>query len=161
MRIYILLLFLLASCATRKVDINKTETKKDSLVETKVTTSLIEVKQKTDSTNIVINADSSETVITPIDSSKTIIVEGKTYKNVVLRIKKNKHNTTYQNKKIESNIKQKDSTAIIKTETKETVVDKSKNIDNKPNYWTLFYWVILLLIIYVLYKNRKSVFDIL
>ena len=98
---YILILASLAllSCGSRKVDIQRTTIKKDSVAITEVKVTTMETAEKTDSTNININADSSEIVITPIDSSKTIIVDGKSYKNVVLRIKKSRINTLYTNNK--------------------------------------------------------------
>lgn len=160
-KLIVIFIIIFTSCASRQVQTDKLVTKKDSLVETKVDVSTTEVKQKTDSTSIVINADSSETIITPLDSSKTIIVDGKTYKNVVLRIKKNKVNTSYTNNKRESNIKYTDSVSTSKTSVNEDVVSKTKKIDKKANYWTLFYWIILFIIIYLLYKNRKRVFDLL
>ena len=161
MKKIILLLLLFTSCASRKVNIEKTEIKKDSTVETKSIVKNLEIKQKIDSTNIITNADNSETIITPIDSSKTIIVDGKTYRNVVLRIKKNKINTSYRNNKIESNIKHIDSITTTKTSTKEKVVSKTKNVDKKPSYWILLCWLILILILYLLWQNKQRVFNVL
>jgi hypothetical protein len=152
---------LLTSCASRKVDINKTDIKKDSIVNTEVKVITIENKIKTDSTNITTNIDSSEITITPIDSSKVIVVDGKNYKNVVLKIKKTKANTLYINNKKESETKHKDSTATTKIEVKEQSTTKTKTIDKKANYWVLFYWLILILILYLLWRNRQRVFNVL
>ncbi len=152
---------MLTSCASRKVDINKTDIKKDSIVNTEVKVITIENKIKTDSTNITTNIDSSEITITPIDSSKVIVVDGKNYKNVVLKIKKTKANTLYINNKKESETKHKDSTATTKIEVKEQSTTKTKTIDKKANYWVLFYWLILILILYLLWRNRQRVFNVL
>jgi len=160
-RIILILLILLTSCASRKVDINKTDIKKDSIVNTEVRVITIENKIKTDSTNIITNIDSCEITITPIDSSKVIVVDGKNYKNVVLKIKKIKANTLYINNKKESETKHKDSTATTKTEVKEQSTTKTKTIDKKANYWVLFYWLILILILYLLWRNRQRVFNVL
>jgi hypothetical protein len=160
-RIILILLILLTSCASRKVDINKTDIKKDSIVNTEVKVITIENKIKTDSTNIATNIDSSEITITPIDSSKVIVVDGKNYKNVVLKIKKTKANTLYINNKKESETKHKDSTATTKIEVKEQSTTKTKTIDKKANYWVLFYWLILILILYLLWRNRQRVFNVL
>ena len=154
-------LLLLVSCGARKVDVAKIDIKKDSIAETKVTVATIENKIKTDSTNIVTNMDSSEITITPIDSSKTIMVDGKSYKNVVLKIKKIKANTLYINNKKESETKHKDSTATTKVEVKEQSTTKTKTIDKKANYWVLFYWLILILILYLLWRNRLSLVKLL
>ena len=152
---------MLTSCASRKVDINKTDIKKDSVVNTEVKVITIENKIKTDSTNITTSIDSCEITITPIDSSKVIVVDGKNYKNVVLKIKKIKANTLYINNKKESETKHKDSTATTKIEVKEQSTTKTKTIDKKANYLVLFYWLILILILYLLWRNRQRVFNVL
>ena len=153
-KLILLLLIILTSCASRKVQINKLEIKKDSLVETKVIVTTIEAKEKTDSTSITTNADSSEITITPIDSSKTIIVDGKSYKNVVLKIKKNKVNTLYTNNKKESNNKRVDSVATVKVNKTETTSVKNKTIDKKANYWWILWLLLLMLILYLLWRNK-------
>jgi len=160
-KIILLLFILLTSCASRNVNINKTETIKDSVVNTEVKVITIESKIKTDSTSITTSIDSSEITITPIDSSKTIIVDGKSYKNVVLKIKKIKANSLYVNNKKESETKHKDSMAATNVEVKEQSTIKAKTIDKKANYWFLFYWLILILILYLLWRNRRRVFSVL
>ncbi len=159
----LILLFLitLTSCASRQVKVDKLVVKKDSVTETKAVVTVTEAKEKTDSTNIVTTIDNGEIVITPIDTCKEIVVDGKVYKNVVLKIKNNKVNTSYTNKKRESDIKRVDSVGTTKTSVTEDTVGKTKTIDKKANYWGLFYWVILFIIIYLLYRNRKRVFDLL
>lgn len=152
---------LLASCSSRKVLVDKIDIKKDSITETKVIVTKIDTVNKTDSTKIIMNTDSSEIVITPIDSSKAIIVDGKSYENVVLKIKKNKSNTLYTNNKSEVNIKRIDSAAVSKVETKEHQVGKTKIIDKKQNYWTFFWWILLILIIYLLWQNKSRVLNVL
>ena len=159
--LFILVSIIFISCSSRKVLVDKTDIKKDSIVETKVVVTKIDTTNKTDSTKIVIDTDSSEVIITPIDSSKTIIVDGKSYKNVVLKIKKNKSNTIYTNNKKESNIKRIDSVATSKTKTKEHQVDKTKIIDKEQNYWSLFWWILLILIIYLLWRNKQRLFNVL
>jgi hypothetical protein len=161
MKIYILALLLLTSCATRKVDISKLEIKKDSLTETTVSVNTLETKNVIDSTNIAKDSTAEETCIEPLDSTKEMVVDGKVYKNVVLRIKKNKVSTLYSNHKNESNIKRTDSVGTTKTSTKEVVIGKTKKIDKKANYWFLFYWLILLLILYLLWRNRQRIFNVL
>ena len=159
--LFILISIVFISCSSRKVLVDKTDIKKDSIAETKVVVTKIDTTNKTDSTKITIDTDSSEIVITPIDSSKTIIVDGKSYKNVVLKIKKNKSNTLYTNNKEEVNIKRIDSAATSKVETKEHQVGKTKIIDKEQNYWTFFWWILLILIIYLLWQNKSRVFNVL
>jgi hypothetical protein len=151
-KLILLFLITLTSCASRQTKIDKLVVKKDSVTETKAVLTVTETKEKTDSTNIITMVDSSEVMITPIDTCKEIVVDGKVYKNVVLRIKKNKVNTSYTNNKRESNIKRTDSIGTTKTSVTEDTVEKIKTIDKKTNYWTLFYWIILFI---------KRVFDLL
>jgi hypothetical protein len=143
------------------VQVDKLDTKKDSIAETKVTVTTIENKIKTDSTNIVTTIDNSEITITPIDTCKEIIVEGKVYKNVVLKIKKNKANTLYTNNKRESNNKRKDSVATIKVNKTEKTSGKNKTIDKKANYCWILWLLLLILILYLLWRNRLSLLKLL
>jgi hypothetical protein len=159
--IFILVSLILLSCGARKVNIQKTDIKKDSVVETKVLVTTIENKKKTDSTNIITNIDNSEITITPIDTTKEIIVEGKTYKNVVLKIKKNKVNTLYTNNKTESNNKRVDSVATIKVNKTQTISYKNKTIDKKANYLWILWLLLLILILYLLWRNRLSLLKLL
>ena len=149
---------LLMSCGARKVNIEKLTVKKDSIATTEVKVITAEVKEKTDSTNIVTNIDSSEITITPIDSSKTIVVDGKSYKNVVLKIKKIKANSLYINNKKESDIKRMDSVATTKVVKKEVVDGKTKVIDKKESIATniLVYSLLLLFLAAVALFVRKA-----
>jgi hypothetical protein len=160
-KLILLLLVVLTSCASRKVDVSKTEIKKDSIVETKVEVKTLEVKNTTDSTNIVTEINTDEVCIEPLDSTKEMVVGGKIYKNVVLKIKKNKVNTSYTNNKRESNIKHMDSISTSKTSVKENIVAKTKNIDKKANYWSLLWLLLLLLIMYLLWRNKQRILNVL
>lgn len=148
-------LFTLISCASRKVTTDKTDIKKDSIVETKVKVITIENEKKSDSTNIILVIDNNEFTITPIDTTKEIIVEGKHYKNVILTIKKNKTNVSYSNKNKESYTKSKDSTSTNKIVKKEIIKTKQKKIDKKQNYWGFILLLLLSLILYILWQNRQ------
>jgi hypothetical protein len=160
-KLILLLLVVLTSCASRKVDVSKTEIKKDSIVETKVEVKTLEVKNTTDSTNIVTEINTDEICIEPLDSTKEMVVDGKIYKNVVLKIKKNKVNTSYTNNKRESNIKHMDSISASKASVKENIVTKTKNIDKKANYWSLLWLLLLLLIMYLLWRNKQRILNVL
>jgi hypothetical protein len=153
--IYILVSLLLFSCGARKVDINKTDIKKDSITETKSIVKTIENKQKIDSTNLSTISDNTEITITPIDSSKTILVDGKTYKNVILKYKKNKTNSLYINNKKESSTTQKDSLRTTNTNTSERTFIKTKSIDKKISYYWIIWLVILIITLYITWRNRR------
>jgi hypothetical protein len=160
-KLILLLLVVLTSCASRKVDVSKTEIKKDSIIETKVEVKTLEVKNTTDSTNIVTEINTDEVCIEPLDSTREMVVDGKIYKNVVLKIKKNKVNTSYTNNKRESNIKHMDSISASKASVKENIVTKTKNIDKKANYWSLLWLLLLLLIMYLLWRNKQRILNVL
>ena len=160
-KLILLFLIVLTSCASRQVQVDKIDIKKDSVAETKVTVTTVENKIKTDSTNIITTIDNSEITITPIDTCKEIIVEGKVYKNVVLKIKKNKANTLYTNNKTESNNKHTDSVATVKVNKTEKVSGKNKTIERKANYWWILWLLLLILILYQLWRNRLSLLKLL
>lgn len=159
--IILLLAVILASCGARKVDVSKVEIKKDSLVETKVEVATTEIKEVVDSTNITTEINTDEVCIEPLDSTKEMVVDGKIYKNVVLKIKKNKVNTSYTNNKRESNIKHTDSVGTSKTSVKENSVAKTKNIDRKADYWSLLWLLLLILIMYLLWRNKQRILNLL
>jgi len=157
----LLFLIILTSCASRNVQIDKLNIKKDSTATTEVKVITVEAKQKTDSTNIVTTIDSNEIIITPIDTCKEIIVEGKVYKNVILKIKKNKTNTLYTNNKKESETKRIDSAATSKVIKKEVVDSKLKTVDKKANYCWIIWLLLLILILYLLWRNRLRLLSVL
>jgi hypothetical protein len=160
-KLILLLLVVLTSCASRKVDVSKIEIKKDSVVEVKAEVKTLETKNVVDSTNITTETNTDEICIEPLDSTKEMIIDGKIYKNVSLKIKKNKVNTTYRNNKTESNVKRTDSVGTSKTSVKENIVAKTKNIDKKANYWWIICWLILILIIYLLWRNKRRILNLL
>ena len=154
--LYILVSLLLLSCGSRKVQVNTTEIKKDTSVTITQIDSSKSIKTTDDNTNIYFNTEETEISIIPLDSTKEIKVNGKTYFNVKLRIKKRKDNTTYQNTK---KVAQIDLKHVIKhTEAKSSTKQntKVKNIDRKEsilNYW----WILLILIlIYLAYKWQNK-----
>ena len=154
--LYILVSLVLLSCGSRKVQVNTTEIKKDTSVTITQIDSSKSIKTTDDNTNIYFNTEETEISIIPLDSTKEIKVNGKTYFNVKLRIKKRKDNTTYQNTK---KVAQIDLKHVIKhTEAKSSTKQntKVKNIDRKEsilNYW----WILLILIlIYLAYKWQNK-----
>jgi hypothetical protein len=159
--IILLLALLLTSCGARKVDVSKVEIKKDSVFETKVEIKTIEKKEIVDSTNITTEINTHEVHIEPLDSTKEMVVDGKIYKNVVLKIRKNKVNTSYTNNKRDSNIKHTDSVGTSKISVKENIAVKTKNIDKKADYWSLLWLLLLILIMYLLWRNKRRILSLL
>lgn len=160
-KLILLFLIVLTSCASRNVQIDKLNIKKDSTATTEVKVITVEAKQKTDSTNIITTIDNNEITITPIDTCKEIVVEGKVYKNVVLKIKKTKTNSLYTNNKKELETKRIDSAATSKVIKKEVVDSKLKTIDKKANYCWIIWLLLLILILYLLWRNRLRLLSVL
>ena len=152
--LYIICSAVLFSCASRKVDVKTTDIKKDSLVETKIDLTENKVKDSTAETNVNKIVYSDEIIIKPLDSLKEFIVEGKTYKNVILSYKKTKTNTLSNNKvKVSENtLKHVKTDSKVKTSVKENI--KEKQIDRKANYFIYIWFILGILIIYLIWRNK-------
>ena len=144
MRYLIILLLLFTSCASRKVDIIKEDTKT-----TIDSTAIV----KTDSTsnvnnNVYISENTEEFEIKPLDTTKAFIYNGKSYFNAILKHKKSNKVLVDTSKKIVSKnvLKQ-----VSKTK-QETKSIKNKTIDKKTNYWT---YLLILIIPIGMYIYRK------
>jgi len=152
--IYILVSIIFISCGSRKV--NKSDVKieekqtSETTIQTNTTTN---IKQK-DSNITIIDKSEEEFIIEPIDTSKEIVVNGKTYKNVKIRHKKIKDNSTYQNTKIVSK-------NVLKHEIKHNKSNKvnnkritNKKIDKKESLVKYFYLLLLIILLYIIFKYR-------
>jgi len=131
---------MLSSCGTRKVIID--EVKKDSLsqISTKIVTKEdIKIETKNDITT-------DEFTITPLDTCKDIVIDGKTYRNVVLRYKKTKDNTIQvQDIKVAKD--------ELKTQdTKVTQNRKVKDIERTSNPFLILLWLLIPLYMYIIYR---------
>jgi hypothetical protein len=138
---------LLQSCASRKVDISKLEenTKIDSSVVTK--TDSIVVTQN----NITVTETTEELEVKPIVDSLPIVVNGISYKNAVLRYKKQKKISEDISKKTESkNVLKKE--LKTKTEVRKT---KEKVVDKKANYF-IYLWLLIIPIGIIVYREIKK-----
>jgi hypothetical protein len=154
MKKIIFLAILITSCASRKVDLNITETKKDSLVEKTVFIKDSVSEKKETKINYKIFTDINEINIKPIDTSKAIEINGIKYRNAILSLKNTKVNTLYSKDKIESKnasklITKKDKIHLI---TKENI--KVKKVYKKFNYF-VFLWLFLIPVFYFIYKRFR------
>ena len=136
--LYILVAIIFCSCGARKVEKSKTTDKEQTtIVDSSKTTTQIDTNVK-----IVDVSESDEVTITPVDTSKVMIVDGKTYKNVVLKRKKVKNNITTDKSIIASQIKQKAvKTAIVKTKVIEQKVSERESV---VKWW---WWLLLILLL--------------
>jgi hypothetical protein len=158
-QLVILVSLILIGCGSRKVAIQ--EVKKDSLsqIETKIVTDEKSKENKAIETNINTISDVEETIFTPIDNNKEIIINGKSYFNVVLKVKKVKSNTLYNNKETITKTALKSTKTATKAKTLVKENSKIKNIDKKANYWG-WLWLLLIPIGYYVYK-KYSFFNII
>jgi len=145
----ILLVLILNGCASRKVAIDKKESIKDSLVELSIKKDSIEITKEEIKNNIIID----DFIITPIDSSKEIFVNGKIYKNVVLRHLKIKDNSLYRKDKIVSKSEDKQQKTKVVVKNKEL----KKDSDKKANYY-VYLWLLVIPLVYYIWKIKAFKF---
>jgi hypothetical protein len=138
------------SCASkRKV---KQEHEDITTKEVVIDKSVIETKID-ENTKVIDCTSTDEIIITPIDNNKPIFVNGKTYKNVVLKTKKVKNNIT-TDKVVKVAKKQQKN---IKIKSKENIKVKQKETEKTfPNLWWLF--LVILVLVYIGWRNRKNLF---
>jgi hypothetical protein len=148
--ILIISLVILVSCASRKVDVSKVN------VSSKVDSSLV---MKIDGTytkenDIVVNETDEEIEYIAADTSKPMVINGKEYKNVIIKSKK-------QSKRKVDKTKEKNVTSSIKKlNVKKDDVKKeyNKKVDKKANYYVLLWLLLPVLIIWFLEKYSSKIF---
>jgi len=155
----LLLSLLLISCGAKTV--NKEQTKTDS---TAIATQVIKTDSTaTDSTSIKFDVVTDEVCIEAVDSTKPIEItnaQGKVtrYKNARLSHRKRKDNTIVVNEKSVSKIV----VDSVSNEIEVNKIESSKIIYKEQFNWgtfmlqTWYWWLILILIAYVLYKWQKG-----
>ncbi len=149
-KLILLLSILIVGCGSRKV--NKSVTKEETQIEI-LDTSKTETKTDTN-VKVITCFESDEITIVPIDSTKEIFVNGNTYRNVVLTHKKVKANKVVEQNKKEVKIEQK----AVKTNIKKQTQIEVKQIDKEPFNFLIWFWLILLIPIYLLYRKYKHKF---
>jgi hypothetical protein len=147
----IILVFSLFSCGSRQVQ--KSETKEDIKTEIKEVAKA-ETQTQTN-VNVISVTENDEIVIEPIDTIKPMVVNGKEYKNARIKHKKNKSNV------IDKTIVKVDEKAVKTTEIKQETKKKEskKNTERKQSFWWLL-WLLLLIPIYWLWKNKFKLFGL-
>lgn len=142
MRYLLILLLLLTSCGTRKVNKSTEETKQD-----KVETVQNNIQVKENAAVKVIDS-TDEISIEPIDSIKPMVIDGKSYLNVKIKHKKRKVNTSIVLDKTTSDTSKK------KTVEKIEVVKDDKVIERKTSLVIQLWWLWLLILLFILYKLK-------
>lgn len=144
---YLVLLLLITSCASRKVDVSKTEikTNTDSTAITKTDSTSIINK------NVYITENTTELEICPLNDSLPIVIDGTSYFNAVLKYKK-------QNKVLVDTSKIIVSKNVLKQVFKskqETKNIKEKHIDKKVNNF-VYLWLLLIPVGMYIYRQIKN-----
>ena len=153
----LILALLLTGCGARKTAVVNTEEKKDSVAIVTVLKQ-VETEKKTEANiNVSIIDECEEITITPIDTTKEITVNGKTYKNVVIKSKKKKSSNLYINNIKASEMQRMDSVSTSVVTKKESKVHKSKDIDKKESFnFKYILWLLLFLVILFIVRTISS-----
>jgi hypothetical protein len=148
--VFILVSILLVSCASRKVQVNNTEIKTDSIVERKDTVAIKTV----DSIFIKKDVSIDEIIITPLDTCRSFIVDGKLYKNVIITIKKVKDNSLYSKKKTLT----LNTSKTQKNHTVKATTIKTKQVDKKSNlFWYFILYIFFAIVLFVVYRYLSKI----
>lgn len=138
---------LLHSCASRKVDVSKVtvETKVDSMSEVKVYGTYVK------DNNVVVIESTDEVEYTAKDTSKPMEIDGKVFKNVVIKSKKLKKETIDKTKEI-SKI-----SSVKKLNVKREGIKKTfeKKVDKKVNNF-VYLWLLLIPVGMYVYRQIKN-----
>ena len=141
---------LLTSCGARKVAVNNTETKTDSVAVTEIIVKDSVKKENEVITNVTSLNEYEEVELRPIDTSKAIVMNGKEYKNVVIRAKKNRTSNSYTNTIKASETQSIDSINRSIVVKKDTAIIKTKNVDKKEATGLNSLWWILIILLVLL-----------
>jgi hypothetical protein len=144
---YLVLILLITSCASRKVDVSKTDIKinTDSTAITKTDSTSIINK------NVYFTENTTELEIKPLNDSLPIVIDGTSYFNAVLKYKK-------QNKVLVDTSKIIVSKKVLKKVSRskqETKNIKEKHIDKKVNNF-VYLWLLLIPIGMYIYRQLKN-----
>ena len=140
-------LIFLASCSSRKVDVSKAE------IKTNIdSTSVVRIDSTSQvNNNINISESIEELEVCPLIDSLPIVINGISYKNAILKYKK-------QNKVLVDTSKKITYKNVLKKEFKkkiETKTAKNKSIDKKVNNF-VYLWILLIPAGMYLYRQLKN-----
>lgn len=148
-KIFIILVLLITSCASRKVDVSKLtiETKVDSSVVIKVDGTYVKEN------NVVTDNSEEEIEYKPLDTLKPMVIDGKQYLNTIIRLKKKK-GIKIDKTKLISKVSSIKKLNVKKEDSKKAV---NKKVDKKANYWMYLWFLIPIVIIVILERYGKRI----
>jgi len=142
----ILSAFVLFGCSSRKV--NKTEVKETTEVKAIDTSKTVTNTQKFERS--VDTSTVNEFEIVPIDINKPMVINGKTYTNAILKRKITKLNKVVELTEKVAQIQRKGVNKAIKTD--KTIKEKQTERESGFSWW----WLLILIPIYVIYREFKN-----
>jgi hypothetical protein len=157
--LFILVSILFISCGSRKVNKSNLEEKKDSVSVVDVKTKIKTNENTEINNNSKIDKTSDEIIIEPIDNTKEIVVNGKTYKNVKITNKKTKDNSLHTNQKKVSKNALKQQIKHSKQDVSTSKVFVEKKIEKKESLVKYFYYLIIFIILFIIYKYRFKIIN--
>ncbi len=145
--ILVISIVLMVSCASRKVAVSEVSVvaKVDSSVVVKVDGTYVK------DNNVVIVESIDEVEYTAKDTSKPMHIDGKLFKNVIIKSKKSKKTTIDKTKEKEQ------TSSVKKLNVKKEATKKifKKKIDKKANYF-VYLWLLLIPIGMYVYRQIKN-----
>ena len=155
----IVLFFTLVSCGTRKTQKSLTKSESETKTEIAIVDKTVTETKEETNTKIIDTSNSSEITIEPIDNSKPISVNGKTYSNAKITVKKHKSGIVATESKKVSQIEEKDLNIKGKEEKKDSNLNKVGNTDRTNTgkwwQWLLFVALVILVFWWCLWSKRK------
>jgi hypothetical protein len=139
------------SCGVRKVE--KSITEESSVINTySVDKKDIMVDKET---NIAVNEELEEIQLMPIDTSKVIIVNGKSYKNVIVTIKKRNTSSLSSVKELIRDNSIKIDSAVVKINKVVTDKKSERTASIWWHYILLIFIILMLILIFLRYHSNK------
>ena len=148
-KIFIILVLLITSCASRKVDVSKlsVETKVDSSVVIKIDGTYVKEN------NVATDDSEEEIEYKPLDTLKPMVIDGKQYLNTIIKLKKKK-GIKIDKTKVISKVSSIKKLNVKKEDSKKSI---NKKIDKKANYWMYLWFLIPIVIIVILERYGKRI----
>jgi len=149
-----MLFFLLCSCGSRKVERSKTEIKETTNATIKIVDSSKTVTTIDSNIKVTDLGTTEEITFEPVDNSKPIIVNGKSYLNVKLAIKKSKTNKVTTSGVKVSKSTQKSVKTDSKANSSKSVKVEQKQSDKKQFNFLSLWWLLIPIALAILYYKK-------
>jgi hypothetical protein len=152
----IVCVLVLVSCGSRKVNKTNIEKSIDSTSKVTIVDTSFKNTQIKDTSYVIKNVEIDEFEVCPISDSLPIIINGVSYKNAYLKIKKTKDNSLYSSGKITSENEgkqveiQKEDNVSIKEE------ENVRDVDRDNTYGFFIMLIFVAVVIYLIDRYGKN-----